>query len=248
MNHTHRYELRVARLSVLAGIISIASIFLMAAAANFNTAAFTDPQLLLGMTTADSQMLKWSMIADMLGFYLLLLPALFYFHQYLKTRTPWSYLVTWCGSAYILIGAIGAAILSVVWPANIVEYPIATAAQQEAIGRSFDLASQIVYSGMWNTLEVLLAGAWWLGIGVVLKKEQPAFGLITITLGLASVVDGIGNMTGIAPMAELGLNIYLIVGMIWPVWFGAYLLTKRKQKLQAQRQLETVSAINLQMA
>jgi hypothetical protein len=235
MSNTHNYQLRVAQVSITAGIFALASIFFTAAGADFNTGVFTNPRLLLGMTTVNVQYLKWSMILDMFGFYLLLLPALFYFHQYLQARTAWSFLLSWCGSACILIGAMGAGILSVVLPAYITEYQIATAVQQEIIMRNFDLANQIVYGGMWNTVEVVLAGTWWVGLGIVLKKDQPVFGTVTIVSGAASLLDGFGNMAGLKPLAEIGLNMYLVLGIAWPIWFGIQLIVRSNLNYSKQR-------------
>ena len=92
--------------------------------------------------------------------------------------------------------------------------------------RNFDLANHVVYGGMWNTVEVLLAGIWWMGLGLELRKEQRNFGAATVILGTASLADGIGNIAGIPALAEIGLNIYLLLGIIWPVWLGVQLISK----------------------
>ena len=225
--NTHKFTKQVAIISVLAGTIALTSIYLIAAGTGFNMAVFENPSELLGMTTAHAGLLKASMIADMFGYYLLLLPALIYFQRYLESRTAWSYLISWCGSAYILVGAIGAAILSVTWPVNIVEYPIATLAEQEIIKRNFELLNQLVYGGLWNTLEVVLAAAWWLGIGIAVKKDRPAFGILSIVLAISSLIDGVGNMLGLPAIAAIGLNLYLVLGIAWPVWFGVNLLVRK---------------------
>lgn len=224
MKHTHSFEKSTGFLSIAGGIIALASLYLTAAGFNYNTAVFDNPRLLLGATNLNVTLLKWSMIADMFGYYLLLVPVVFYFQQYLKTRTSWSYMVSWCGSSYALAGAIGAAILSITWPAAITEYPIATKAEQVIIGRNFDLAGQIVYGGIWNTLEMFFAGTFWIGLGFTIKKESQVFGWVTIVLGAACLLDGIGNITGLTSIAALGLNIYLLLSVAWQIWAGWRLL------------------------
>jgi hypothetical protein len=164
------------------------------------------------------------MIADMFGYYLMLVPVVFYYQQYLKTKTSWSYLISWCGSSYALTGAIVACILAIVWPAAIVEYPIATHAQQEIILRNFDFAGQIVYQGIWNTLEMFLAAIFWMGLGLVARKESLSFGWITIVLGVACLLNGLGNITGMSAVAAIGLNIYLLLSIAWQFWVGWKLL------------------------
>jgi hypothetical protein len=80
------------------------------------------------------------------------------------------------------------------------------------------------YGGLWNRLEVLLAGIWWLGIGLATRKERPAFGNTSMILGAASLLDRIGNILGIGPVAETGLSIYLYLAPVWALWFGVSLL------------------------
>jgi hypothetical protein len=235
MNHTHDFQKTTGILSIIGGITALASILLTVAGSNFNTEVFDNPRLLLGATNLNVSLLKWSMIADMFGYYLLLVPVVFYYQDYLKTKTSWSYLISWCGSSYALAGAIGAAILAIVWPAAIVEYPIATHAQQEIILRNFDLTGQIVYQGIWNTLEMFLAGIFWLGLGLVIKKESPAFGWVTIVLGAACMLDGLGNITGMSSVASIGLNIYLLLSIGWQIWAGFQLL---KGSVRSQLKVE----------
>jgi hypothetical protein len=227
-NNTQRYQRRVGQLSILAGIVAFASFFFMAAGTAFHFEVFSEPEKILGMNDADSQYLKWSMILDMFGYYLLLLPALFYFKNYLKKKTAWYQLLTWCGSAYIFLGAMGAAILSVVCPNLMVNYPISTAAEQTVILHQYRLVLEIVHGGMWNTLEILLAGTWWLGIAQAVKTERPAFGIISLLLAISCFLDGFGNILGLAGLAELGLNSYLLLAITWSIWFGFGLLNQRK--------------------
>jgi hypothetical protein len=226
MNNSHHFQKTTGILSIAGGIIAFASLYLTAAGSNFNTEVFENPRLLLGATNLKVSLLRWSMIADMFGYYLLLVPVVFYFQEYLKTKTSWSYLISWCGSSYAITGAIGAAILAVVWPSAIVEYPIATHAQQEIILRNFDFAGQIVYQGIWNTLEMFVAGIFWLGLGFVIKKDSPVFGWTTVVLGAACLADGVGNITGIPSVAAIGLNIYLLLSIAWQFWAGLTLLNR----------------------
>jgi len=62
-------------------------------------------------------LLRWSMISDMLGFYLMLIPLAVVLWDWLRARNqPLVTLFTLFGVAYLLCGAIGAAILGVVLP------------------------------------------------------------------------------------------------------------------------------------
>ena len=135
-------------------------------------------------------------------------------------RKNWAGLLTFCGLASLLIGAIGAAVLAAVWPQQMQQYLTADATQQAVLQREAENITWIVYGGLWNVLEVLLAGAWWLSAGRMLRHEHKALATVTQVLGIASILDGLGNMFGLGTVAELGLNLYLILAIGWAAWAG----------------------------
>ena len=227
--NTPSYQKTAGILSITGGLTAIVGIYLFNGAANFDTTVFKNPRILLGRTDLDATLLKWSMIANMFGYYLLMLPAVFNFHQYLKTKTAWNWLLGWSGATYVFMGAAGAAILSVVWQASIIEYPVATAAQQEIILRHFQLSGQLFYGGIWNTLEMVLAGIFWLGLGLVVKEESPSFGWTTIILGCAYLLSGVGNITAGNVMSDTGINVFLLLPVAWQIWAGIILVSKNKE-------------------
>ena len=209
---------------MISGVIALLCSLLGAVAVDFNLDAFSDPKLILTMQGVHVALIRWSMVADLFGYYLLLLPAIFYLHDWMKGRTPWRNLLTFCGSSYVLIGAIGASILAAVWPPLMLAFPGATAGQQENLQMSFNMFSDLVYRGMWNRLEVFLGGIWWLGVGAFLRKESKVLGIVTIVLGIFTILDGIGAVMGVSALSELGLNVYLILAPLWALWFGVALM------------------------
>jgi hypothetical protein len=100
------------------------------------------------------------MIFDMFGYYMLLLPAIYRLHDWMKGRTAWSNMVTFCGLAYVLTGSIGASMLAVIWPYVINSFPLADIAGQKILKADFNLVNDMVYNGMWNLLELLFAATW----------------------------------------------------------------------------------------
>ncbi|MGB8190262.1 MAG: hypothetical protein WCF67_00015, partial [Chitinophagaceae bacterium] len=104
------------------------------------------------------------------------------------------------------------------------DYSVADASAQQSLRQDFKLVSNIVCGGLWNTLEVLLAGVWWLVVGRLLFTQYKFFGSLTILLGIVSLLDGVGNLTGMEVMSAVSLNIYLGLAPAWAIWLGLTLL------------------------
>ncbi|MGH7455721.1 MAG: hypothetical protein ACRENG_30475, partial [bacterium] len=193
-------------------------------AVNFDFTVLDNPASCIAVGARVAGPLYWSMILDMFGYYLLIAPAALFLWYWLKSKNhALASLYTLCGLAYILIGAIGAGILAAVWPPLIRAYEQAAGAQRETLVTIFQTVTNLVYGGMWNILEVILAGVWWLGIGLLLRGEQRTLGMATIVLGLSCLLDGVGNILGMTSLASIGLYIYLLLAPIWALWLGIVL-------------------------
>lgn len=210
----------VSRLTVLSGVIGIISYTLVAAAVNFNFEFFSNASLIFSTEGVSSTMLKWSMISDIFGYYLLLLPILFYIHEWLKGKTEWRNIFTFCGGAYIFAGAVGAAILGAAWPVLLDKFPAATPEHQEIIKSSFENLALVVVNGIWNSFDALMFGVWFIAIGIFLKRDNKFWGWFTLFIGLLSAVDFTANTLGMKALADTALNIYLILAPLWAIFFG----------------------------
>lgn len=82
---------------------------------------------------------------------------------------------------------------------------------------------------MWNILGELLVSIWFFGTGLLLQSERRALGIVSMTVGIAALVDSFGNILGMEGLAFVGLSIYLILAPIWALWFGIDLLRKPVQ-------------------
>jgi hypothetical protein len=51
-------------------------------------------------------------------------------------------------------------------------------------------------------------------------------GRLTIITGVSTLLDATGNMTGVHILSEIGLNLYILLGIIWPVVIGISLIRK----------------------
>lgn len=216
----------VAFISILSGVLALACLLIGLIATQYDAEAFANPLKLLDMPGVNVSQLRWFMLLDLFGYYLLLLPVVFFAHTKLMSKTPWAPLVTSLGYGYVIIGAIGAAVLAVIWPSIIERYGVATTAMQEVYKSEFIFSTDFVVKGLWNYLEVLLGGVWWLGVGYFIIDNR-GLRIMTFVLGAACLVDGLGELFQFPLMAEIGLNIYLILGIAWPVWMGIAILKNK---------------------
>ena len=220
MPNNDPFRRQVGWITVLSGIVGFISYFLVAGAVSFNFDFFSNPVLIFSIPDVHIGMLRWSMIADVFGYYLLLLPALYFIHEWLRNRTAWKNLITFCGAAYILIGAVGASILSATWTAFLVKYPISPPEQQETLKLLFESFSLMVGNGMWNLFDTLVAGVWMTGIGIFIQREKSLLGWLTIVLGVISLFDGLGNILELRIVADIAVNLYLILAPAWAIYLG----------------------------
>lgn len=217
--YTHKDQRAIGLITVLSGIIALGSMLVGLMATDFNFETFSNPVELLSLTGNTPILIRWFMLLDMFGYYLLLLPIVWYTYRKLEAITPWAHVITSSGFAYIVIGSIGASALAAAWPSLIHEYQVADNGNKEVYKAAFTLSNDLVVKGIWNTLEVWLAGVWWLGIGIFTIKGR-ALKITTIILGIGSIIDGLGETLGTPFIAEIGLNIYLLFAIVWAVWIG----------------------------
>ncbi len=229
MKYFSDYRFIVGAMSILSGLLALACIWVGAMAVEYNLEAFSDPILTLRYAH-HYELAKWFNLLDLFGYYLLLLPLIFYFHQQYKYRSPWMSLFTFSGAAYVLTGALGAAILAALWPEQMKDYLTSSADNTSLNIALFKTTTLLVTKGMWNILEVLFAAVWWIGLGRLLYSDSKIIGLLTIITGISTFIDAAGNIFSVQVMSDLGLNIYLILGIAWPVVIGISLVGKSVQR------------------
>jgi hypothetical protein len=116
------YSKIVAILTITSGILALLCLVLLAIVFASHPEAISDPVQLLLIKDINIPLLRGSMLADMAGYYLLLLPLIYYLRPFLHRKSPWTDLLTFCGTAYTLGGAIGAAIIAEVVSRLYTEY------------------------------------------------------------------------------------------------------------------------------
>jgi hypothetical protein len=185
---TDSFSLFAAGCAVVAVFFAWANPLLALAAVRWDRGAFAD--LGRGVAAVEGQrsirLLRWSMLADMAGFYLLLLPlAVAVWHTLLPDWGAWATLGTAAGLGYILFGAAGAAILAatVGWLDAERGDP-----QGRALYRTF---VEAVALGLWATLNPFLAGVWWLALGLMLLELQTLLGALVLFVGATTFLRAI---------------------------------------------------------
>ena len=152
--YSEQDKMIIGVLTILSGILALSCMVVGLIATDYDAEAFANPIKLLGMPGVNANHLRWFMLLDMAGYYLLLIPVLFLIHRTLDQTTAWASVFTALGLGYILIGAIGAATLAVTWPALIERHAAASAIMQEVYKGDFQLMTEFVVKGLWNYLEV----------------------------------------------------------------------------------------------
>jgi hypothetical protein len=225
MNNHRIFAALTAWAAIASAPIAYATFVYGLRAVEWDFSTLVDPMASLYVGPDGAPLIRLSMVADMLGYYLPLIPVAIYLWQWLRKRQPgMATLYTVCALFYIVIGAIGASILAAAHPPLITEYATSTGVRRETVELLFRMTMDLVYGGMWNMLEMLLAGIWWTGIGLAIRAENRALGMMTIVIGVASLIDSIGTMVGSSAIAMIGLPVYILLAPLWAFSTGIAIL------------------------
>jgi hypothetical protein len=226
----YRFRLIAAWCAILSMFFAFATIFFSIIILNFdanlfNAAVSNNATVVLPLLAENPALAWWPSIFDFFGFYLLLLPLAFYLHHLFKAEaSDWMNLFTACGLAYILFGAMGAAILADVFSSQAVAYAETTGYAQQVHTAIFEAFGAAIQRGVWGILDPILAGIWWTGLGLLLRKNRRILGGYTLVLGLINLLGGFCAALGIETVAGFCLNVYFLMAPIWAFWLGITLL------------------------
>jgi len=233
MNNDVSFQRLAAVTSILATLLALGSIGVQVVVLGINTDPFSNPTSLLGTGANGASLFRWGMILDIFGYYLLLAPlALLVWSRLQQKGMNLITLFTFCGLAYMLIGAIGATTLAAISPPLIEGYGQASVQQRQVYEVVFSGFLNFVYVGLWNLLESTLGGMWWLGIGLLLQREQPALGIFTTVLGIFALLGALGQILDIQIIYTVGLAGVPLLTHIRSLWFGIDLLGSRKTRIK----------------
>lgn len=230
MNQDRRFRQLAGWMAILSvplayGTLVLSFVGIGADTASFDTAVNQNAASILPLLAQHPTLPLWSSLLDFFGFYLLLIPLALYLWYWLHLENhEWMSLFTLCGLGYLLFGALGAAILAVVFPSQAVLYKQANGVEQQIAAAIFAAVGAAVQRGIWGILDPILGGVWWAGTGWLIKGKRPFLGWVTIILGGANLLSGFAEAFQLSIVASIGLGVYFLLAPFWAGWLGLYLL------------------------
>jgi hypothetical protein len=217
--------------SITAGITSTV---LFAAAYQFRP-DMQEPTRLVAAGATSAELLRWGSVLDLFSFYLPTAVLAYVLWRQLRPRNPViADLSTMAGVSYALAGGAGAAVLAVFGPSLMHEYTDAAATDRVVIAAQFATLMEVVMRSIWQFLDGILIGAWWLGIGLLLRPDRPRLSVLTLVLAAVAVVGAFVNLVGLSLVRDVLLGV-LFIG--WAAWWIAILVVFIRQPHAPSRSL-----------
>ena len=217
----------IAALIVAIGV-GMASNLLFLAAFQFRLDWFLEPTRILGAGAASAELLRWAATLDLVGYYLASAVLAYVLWRVLRPRSPLvADLSALAAVGYSLAGGAGAAVLAMVGPMLMHEHATADPAEQDVIATQFAILFEVVWRSIWQFLDGILVAAWWLGIGLLLRPDQPGLSRLCIVLSAVASIGVIFNLLGLELARDVSLG---IVFTLWTAWWIWLLLLFRRQR------------------
>ena len=203
----------------IAAAIGLLSAVLFAAAAEFELSRILEPAGMLGSGSSAGGLFRWAALADMFGYYLLLIP--------LFVATGWAVrgpgpsiadLATIAALAYALIGGTTAVALAFGAPPLLEAYLEASEADRPGLRLAFIVLTDVAYRGIWQMLDMLLIGMWALMTALALRLRRNRAATAGIGLGVMSFIAAFVRAAEI----EAGTVLELVLAGLWGIAFWLY--------------------------
>lgn len=246
MNKDESTFRRMAGISAItAALLILAASIVLSMAVDFNFDFLSAPGDLITASLDEGavSLFHWGSILELFGIFLLLIPLTLYLWFWLKPHSPrWITLFTVLGLFSIVIGVIGAAIRATLWPTMMLAYPQAAEAQRLVLDMVFKAVTDFAFEGLYP-IDLLLAGLWFLGVGLLLRAERLILGLTTAIMGIAHFAAGFGWLFQIDLLARLELLTLLVP--LWLLWIGI-VIYRRDEDEQQMPALDPTESAELQ--
>jgi len=216
----------VGALIVTVGL-GLVSDLLFVAALQFRPDWFADPALLVGGGSGSAELLKWAALADLFSYYLPTSVVALALWAGPRGRRPLVAVVALVGAlGFVFAGSIGAASLAMAGPALIREYA-QPATDQPAIAAAFGLLTDVVFRALWQLVDGVYVAAWVIGIGVLVRTDQPGFARLSWTLGALFLVGVAFNVLDFGLARDATLVVVFIAWFAWDIWLAALVWRRR---------------------
>ena len=213
--------------SVLAGVFALAGLVVGLITVDYDFEVFEDTSRLISLGADAAGAIRWSNLLNMFGNYLFLLPLALLLFGWLRSadegRTRF---YTTSGVLYITLGAAGASILAAGWSHLIEAYAAASAEFQPILVSQIELVNAIAEQGLQGALQNIVGALWFIGMGSFLQSQRSAQGIFGMVVGVALLLNAVGNLFNIEFLSLLGLTGNILLGPIWAIWMGVSLLRK----------------------
>lgn len=224
-----RWAIGAVVITVVLGTISN---LLFLAAFQFRVDWFLDPAQLVAGGAGSAELLRWAAITDLLSYYLPTAVVALALRAALRGRGPAQADVATLGAlGYVLAGSIGAVSVAFAGPMLMHAYA-EPGADQAAIAIAFRALMETVFIAIWQFLDAIFVAAWMLGIGVLIRADQPRFGRLSLAIAVLFLVGGLLNALGLGLGPNAGLGVLIVTGAafailsVWLIWL-ALLLWRR---------------------
>lgn len=198
--------------------VGIASDLLFLAAFQFRIDWFLEPSGILGAGATSGALLRWASVLDLIGYYLATGVLAYALWRILRPRNPVvADLATLAAFGFTVAGGTAAAVLAMVGPMLMQHHAAATSpADQAVIAGQFELLFEVVWRSVWQLFDPILLGAWWLGIGLLLRRDQPVLSRVSLALAVLALVGTFITVLGLDLARDIGLG---LVFTLWTIWW-----------------------------
>jgi len=197
--------------------IGLLSDLVFLAAFQFRIDWFLEPTRMVGAGETSAELLRWASILDLVGYYLATGVLAYALWWILRPRDPvLADLSALAALAFTIAGGTAAAVLALVGPMLMQQYAAAGAADQAVIAGQFALLFEAVWRSVWQLFDPIVLGAWWLGIGLLLRGDQPLLSRLSVALAAAALIGLVLNVLGLDLARDISLG---VVFSLWTAWW-----------------------------
>ena len=214
--------------SIIAGLTSTV---LFAAAYQFRPELSQEPTRMVAAGASSAELLRWGAVLDLFGYYLPTAVLAYVLWRQLRSRNPLiADLSTMAAVGYALAGGAGASVLAVFGPMLMHAYVEAGATERVVIAAQFATLTEVIMRSIWQFLDGILIGAWWLGIGLLLRPDHPRLSRLTLVLSGGAAVGTFANLVGLSLVRDILLGVFFI---LWTAWWISLLVVFIRQRQTA---------------
>ena len=183
-----------------------------------------DPRDMVAVGAGEASLFRVSLLADMAGSYLLLIPLAVLWWRRLGDRGGWLVdTATVAGLVFAAAGAVAAAVVAVAGEGLIREYAAAPPAAGGARAAASSSFATLMDGGLavWQVAGLLAGALWWLVVGWLAQADHRWFGRFSVAFGAASAFVVVGRAVGVDYEMALPMTPAFAVVGVWAAWAGS---------------------------